>query len=420
MDTNDLIQVLWVEDDKDVTETYPIQAEAYGLQLVPFSCWDEGKAALDKEYSRWSAIILDAKCKHHFDSADNAVKFLGNALKDIAAMSKEHGRIIPWYVLTADDESNISDSINEDRNKWDADWTQLTNKVYYSKNTDRKTLFERIRKHAQKSARIQVQEMYHDYYYQLSVLDNDVCDDIMTILETMHFPNSDPDFKPRHYYNPLRKALEYVFRSTRKIDLIPDEFFSGSNINLNQCFMYVIGNEATKLGYKHGGGSIIPRHIQDMMSLIVNIGNANSHSFDPSHSTELSDDEIEEYENNIKSTGANSRILLFSMALQFYEILQWMNNYIKEHPDKEANKRNWIRLSLNEKKDKIVSEGIAEGIIEKDDGICHIGKHYSVLLKNEDLIGKKVRIMKAKRNTNEWTKQYEFFVFEADLMVLDD
>ena len=407
MDTNDLIQVLWVEDDKDVTETYPIQAEAYGLQLVPFSCWDEGKAALDKEYSRWSAIILDAKCKHHFDSADNAVKFLGNALKDIAAMSKEHGRIIPWYVLTAGDESNISDSINEDRNKWDADWTQLTNKVYYSKNTDRKTLFERIRKHAQKSARIQVQEMYHDYYYQLSVLDNDVCDDIMTILETMHFPNSDPDFKPRHYYNPLRKALEYVFRSTRKIELIPDEFFSGSNINLNQCFMFVIGNEATKLGYKHGGGSIVPRHIQDMMSLIVNIGNASSHSFEPSHSTELSDDEIEEYENNVISTGANSRLLLFSMALQFCEILQWANNYIKEHPDKEVNKKNWIRLS--------------ENIIEKSkDGIYHIGNDYSVLLKNDDLLGKKVKIIKARKNTNEKTKQYKYFVYEADIEVLEE
>ena len=420
MDTNDLIQVLWVEDDKDVTSTYPIQAEAYGLHLVPFSCGDDGRAALDKEYSRWSAIILDAKCKHHIDSADNAIRFLGNALKDIAAMSKERGRIIPWYVLTAGDESNISDSINEDRNKWDADWTEKENKVYYSKNTDRKALFERIRTHAQKSARIQVQEMYRDYYNQLSDLHVEVCDDILTILETMHFPNSHPDFAPRRFYNPLRKALEYVFRATRKIDLIPNEFFDRNKVNLNQCFMYVIGNDASKLGYKHGGGSVVPSYIQDMMSLIVHLGNANSHSFEPSHSTELSDDEIEKYENNIKSIGANSRILLFSMALQFYEILQWTNNYIREHQDKEANKKNWIRLTTNEETGKKAREGIEEGIIERDEnGYYHIGSNYSVYLNRKELLGKKVKIISYKDNTNEKTKNlYKRFVLESDLEVL--
>jgi hypothetical protein len=96
MYNNDLIQVLWVEDDPEVTETYPLKAESFDLELVPYSCWDDAKVALDKEYDRWAAIILDAKCKQHRDSADNAVRFLGEALKDIAAISKEKRRVIPW------------------------------------------------------------------------------------------------------------------------------------------------------------------------------------------------------------------------------------------------------------------------------------------------------------------------------------
>ena len=40
----ELIQVLWVEDDPEVRESYPTEAESKGLQLVSYPCWDEGKA----------------------------------------------------------------------------------------------------------------------------------------------------------------------------------------------------------------------------------------------------------------------------------------------------------------------------------------------------------------------------------------
>ena len=56
----DLIQVLWVEDDPMVIENYPLKAENFGLQLVDFPCWDAAQAALENDFDRWSAIILDA------------------------------------------------------------------------------------------------------------------------------------------------------------------------------------------------------------------------------------------------------------------------------------------------------------------------------------------------------------------------
>ena len=104
MKTYDLIQVLWVEEDPMVTESYPLKAESEGLELVPYSCWDDAKKALEEDYDRWSAIILDAKCKQHRDSADNAIKFLGEALKDISKLSEKKSRILPWYILTGGDE----------------------------------------------------------------------------------------------------------------------------------------------------------------------------------------------------------------------------------------------------------------------------------------------------------------------------
>ena len=103
MKAYDLVQVLWVEDDPNVTKSYPLKAESFDLELVPYPCWDDAKAALEGDYDRWSAIILDAKCKHHRDSKDSAIIFLREALKDISVLSEKNGHIIPWYVLTGGD-----------------------------------------------------------------------------------------------------------------------------------------------------------------------------------------------------------------------------------------------------------------------------------------------------------------------------
>lgn len=423
MEENDLIQVLWVEDDPEVTTTYPLKAEFFDLQMVPFPCWIDAKTALESEYNRWAAIVLDAKCKFLRDSKDNAIVFLREALKDIAAISKEKGRIIPWYILTGGAENEVSDSINEDRMMWDADWTNSTNKKYYSKNVDNESLFARIKMHAQKSSRIQVIEMYRETYEQLRLLnDDDVCDDILTILEAMHFPQSHMGFNPKLYYNPMRKALECVFRLAGNVGIIPEVFFSGGNVNLNQCFMFLIGRDAERLGYRYGevGERIAPRYIHDMMSLIINLGNYSSHSTELSHSTALSETEIQKYDQHIQALGVNSKLLLFSIALQFCEILQWMNNYIKDHPNKENNLEKCVKLELQDNSEQ-VGELELVGIIEQHDNFCHIGTNFSVFIKDKSWIGKKVQILKYSKNNKTKTRnQYPYFVHCNDIRIIEE
>lgn len=414
MDTNDLIKVLWVEDDPDVTSTYPLEAENYDLELVPISCWDDARVELENKFEKWSAIILDAKCKYHRDSKDNAIEFLREALDDISTICEKKGRIIPWYVLTGGDELEVSDSINDKRLKWDKDWTDNKKKKYYSKDLDRDTLYDRIRSHNQKSYRLQIIEMYQNTADQLLQLNKDVYEDVLTILETMHFPKSHTDFTPRLFYNPMRKALEYVYRSFGNAGIIPEEFFSKGNVNLNQCFMFLIGRDAEKIGYRYGnaGDRIAPRHIHDMMSLIINLGNSNSHSMEQSHLTELSETEIQQYDNHIKEIGGNSQLLIFSMALQFCEILQWVNSYINEHPDKEKNLKKCIKLELANESVPISSDDLV-GIVEVDNKLYHIGNKFGVnpgfVIKN-GLVGKKVKIVKYGENTDEKAKeQYPYF-----------
>lgn len=110
-----LIQVLWIEDDPVVTNSYPAEAEQYDLQLVHFPCWDDAKVALESDFNRWEAIILDAKCKVHAGSTDNAPQFLGNVILGITSICQKKQRPIPWYVLTGDGSKEVLDSIPENR-----------------------------------------------------------------------------------------------------------------------------------------------------------------------------------------------------------------------------------------------------------------------------------------------------------------
>ena len=58
MKENGLIQVLWVEDDPTVTKTYPLKAEIFDLQLVPFPCWDDAKIALERDYDKSCLTLI--------------------------------------------------------------------------------------------------------------------------------------------------------------------------------------------------------------------------------------------------------------------------------------------------------------------------------------------------------------------------
>ena len=335
MKSYDLIQVLWVEDDPVVTETFPLKAENFGLDLVPFPCWDDAKEALENDYDRWSAIILDAKCKHHRDSSDSAVVFLREALKDISVMAAIRGRTIPWYVLTGGDTSEVSDSINDERLKWDKDWTDSTNKKYYSKNTDTEMLYNRIQYHAQVSPRLQVQKMYRNVFEAIEecMIDDEAYNALEDLLVPIHFPD---EIEANDYNDKFQKArdiLEYIFRSMSAYGILPDW---GRQVNLSGSSHLLAGKD-----FKKKDGSVIvksntpilPKELSRIMRAMVNI-------IPPfCHSDSGVEDNVSKKE--YMSSVENSTFLLKSFALQICDLILWYRNYLRKHLDKEENAKNW-------------------------------------------------------------------------------
>lgn len=335
MQAYDFIQVLWVEDDPVVTQSYPLKAGKFGLQLVPYPCWDDAKAALESDYDRWSAIILDAKCKHHRDSKDNAVKFLSEALKDISLLSERKGHIIPWYVLTGGDESEVSDSINDDRLKWDKDWTDSENKNYYSKNVDKENLYRRIRYHAYKSSRIQIQEMYRnvfDAFEECRIVDN-AYNALEDLLVPIHFPKTIDNKDYNLKYVEARTVMEYIFRSMSSHGMLPDW---GKQVNLSWSGLLLGGISAKDKNDKiviESKKKILPEVLNRLIKEMVKIIPAFCHS-DNDEDNEI---KREEYLKGID----NSTFLLKSFSLQLCDIILWYKNYLREHKDKDANMKAW-------------------------------------------------------------------------------
>lgn len=332
----DLIQVLWVEDDKKVINTYPAKAKNFfGLQLVHFPCWDDAEKALEEEYDRWSAIILDAKCKHHRDSADNAVRFLGEALKSISNKAVEKRRVIPWYVLTGGDESEVSDSINEDRLKWDRDWTESKHKNFYSKATDRDELYRRIRYHANISPRLQIHKMYHNVFEAIEEcgIDDACYNAIEDLLMPVHFPDEIDAVDYNDKFQKARDVLEYTFRSMSSYGILPDW---GKQVNLSASSHLIAGidftNKKGELIVK-SKASIIPEELAGVMKVMVRVIPPFCHSDSGKHGGIRK----KEYMKHVD----NSTFLLKSFTLQFCDIILWYRNYLQSHKDKTENSKNW-------------------------------------------------------------------------------
>ncbi len=335
----DLIQVLWVEDDTSIINAYIERAEDFDLELVPYPCWDDAKEALETNYDRWSAIILDAKCKHHRDSADNAVRFLSEALSDISELCANKVRTIPWYVLTGGDTSEVSDSINDKRLMWDKDWTDSTKKKFYSKNTDTETLYRRIKYHAQVSPRLQVQKIYRNVFEAIEDcnIDNEANNALEDLLVPIHFPGVIDANDYNDKFKKARVVLEYVFRSMVENGILPEW---GRNMNTRWSSCILAGKPAIKY-VKDGDGivvvdskeAVLPATMNDVLRTMVNILPADVHS-------KSGDANAVNIPEHIKCVDG-STYLLNSFALQLCDLILWYRNYLRDHNDKEQNKSKW-------------------------------------------------------------------------------
>lgn len=329
----DFIKVLWIEDDPIITEEYPADAERFGLALHPFCCWDDAKDALEKDFSSWDAIILDAKCKHHRDSADNATKFLSEALSGLRFLYAKNNHTINWYILSAGSEEEINDSILDDRKAWDGDWKKL----YYSKTTERDELFQRIYNHVKiRPKETQIKTVYFRDVFE-AIRDAGLDERIEACMLNLLIPVVYPDSVSASDYNnrnkDVRIAIEYVFRGMIKMGLLPPSLGSNNNkegaVNLSWACAFIAGRPVDR-SQVEVAYNIFPKILSKNLRNIVDTVGTSVHS-------SSGENDFDIYS---KGTG-ESPYLLKSYALQLCDVILWYREYIRTHNDPKENSMNW-------------------------------------------------------------------------------
>ena len=348
------IQVLWVEDDPQITLTYPIEAAQYGIHLVPFSCWEEAEKALVTDFKRWAAIVLDAKCKYKHDSHDNAAVFLTQAMHAIDKICTEHHRILPWYVLSGGSEEDLNDLIIDSREEWDGDWKQ---KKYYSKTTDRDMLFHRIPYHARVSPELQIRLVYYPDVFN-AIRKANLGDDVEVYMEELLLPIHLNNYDGKDYNDKMtlvRKCIELIFQSMAQHGILPNKkqgkrfvmhdllVRKNGGLNLSWCSWIISGKDIYDKEREHiiirSIKTVLPNVLNDSFQRLIDISGAYEHAENKGAN--------EEQQKNSRQTSAflaiigNAPYLLRGMVMEICNIILWYAAYLDEHDDEEINALNW-------------------------------------------------------------------------------
>ena len=367
--------VIWIDDEWDKMTEFKDECEELHIHLKPYSYQKAAMEELDKHPNSWDAVLLDGEIKDKSEHEEPSTKGLLKALMYLAERHKQ----IPRFISTGKDKVKDNEMLKDER--------------IYIKDVDDEKLFDDIRNTIDNIERFKVKLLYKDVIELLGTINKDVCESIISIFEKMHNPDSDISFDSRLYYNQIRQALECVFIVANKKGVIPDECFNDERPNIDQCYRYLVGDPAFHAGVRYGqqGEYIVPEYIGAMMAMIKNIGNEFSHP----------------NENN------KTHYLLYSLALNLYEIANWMFRYIEEHPNREENLLKCTKI------EKPTNDDL-EGLVEMQK-IYHIGRKFGVnpgfVLKN-GLLGKKVKIVKyGINNDGNLSKLYPFFASNIQLIV---
>lgn len=375
--------VIWIDDEWEKQQEFKDECEDLGIHLQGFSYQKAGMDELDKHPNLWDAVILDGEIKDKSDHEEPSTKGLLNALMHLASLPAN--RQIPRFISTGKDKVKDNEMLKDE--------------VIYIKDLDDEKLIDDIRTTIDSIEEFKVKILYKEVIEFLKRINKETSDSIIAIFKKMHYPDSNEQFDSKLYYNQIRQALECIFIEAKDKGVIPVECFNGERANIDQCYRYLVGDPAYHAGVRYGqpGERIVPEYIEDMMSIIKNLGNEFSH---PNENTK-------------------THYLLFSLAFHLYEIAVWMYKYFEDNPDIEKNKSKCVKIEIAQNNESQESIELV-GVIEQHKGIYHIGSKVClnpVFVQQRGWLGKKVRIVKYGENINEKSKNiYPYFASNIQLV----
>lgn len=359
MSTPSTYTVLWIDDDTNIVESTKMIADEYNLILEHYTNWHEAECSLRKNFTEYSAIILDANCKLRPLEPEKE-EFITAVLPQLLQIFGEKQTAIPWYILSAGTMSNFSTTVNgaaASRERYAEEWGEMMylKDVPEDNSRNARFLFDRIStiaKYQGTNVVLYRHKDVFDYIGDDSVVDKRARKIMLKMLSALYYPEE--NIKYEYAGNPLRKVMEYLFHSAKRWGLLtPDVYDKDGHCNLQDASRYLSGlnargfdkNDKGKISHiarwgnpgrnkdGKGGDFVFPEEIGQISRAILNFSNADSHT------------EEEDIPYLIEE---NKKEVFFGYVLLLCHLIKFFGQYVEAHSDVKANIANQRTMPLEE------------------------------------------------------------------------
>lgn len=330
-------RVLWIDDQPELVEGYQWWAGLRDIQLVHRESWTDALPVLEKDFNNLTAVILDANCKYQTTDKELDEGFLIQVLRELDVMCEKHHRLIPWYILSAGTMTNFDFITNvlikRKRHELETEWGQTVfMKDDFENQGENSPLFDCICHAGENQSCNLVLYRHSDTFKYLgegSLISNEARKILLKALSVLYFPEENINYE--FAGNPLRKVLEYLFRSAQTKGLLPNAFFKDGKPNLWDSMQYMCGKNPSNIKFRFGnvGETIFPERQSYLLLNILNFVNEESHTS----------------EKDTFVIDTESKDLFFGFVLHLMNVIKCYGYYVEQHPDAEENMKKCMPIS---------------------------------------------------------------------------
>lgn len=389
-------RIIWADDEIDALldeESKKLFSKHHVDEVIKCNNAAMLEEKLKNVNHRIDAVIVDANFTARGSKLSNDSKLSDTDVSGLikALMLRGEYRHIPFYLYTQ--RVNLSDLVDEEWLRYFND-----NNAKFFKRDGLPPLIDRIKNDVDKinSVEFQIDNQFKEELLCCKTFDKQCNGDFYRLIRSLLIKSQENDLQgAEKHLNEFRTLLENMNTVASNFGIVP------KGLSLNDFSKFLCGHNDSKFILND---DILPKSLHEILRYVIRL------TQDGSHDMPVLQYEIRRY---IYET--HDVLIIRSILFAVIEIISWFTRYLEEHPDKEENMKKYI-------KNEDASDDKFEGIIRQDEkGYCHIDNKYSVLIRNRELIGKKVIILKSKENTNNITKKYyPFFVREEDLQLIEE
>ena len=331
-----MTKVMWLEEDLFARDEFIGKGREYDLELCPFNCWEDAFNVLKSDLKKYSAIILNPKCKLGKGDRPKPQKFLPQVFCDITTITVMNNIVIPWYVFTNLNPSEFEDLIISDRLKYDGEWER----PYYSMSEDSDYLFNRIKMQTSSIERTKIRDGVHKKLFDdLSQLTSYgfIKADISTMEDIFISLYENKESRRCNFIN-LRKLIESLFKSMMMFNIIPHDLRNAmGEINITSCGRLLAGMKCTVDNFEYKKEEVVIDSIASgNLFNIINICHGYAHSESTNSSSRRKD--TNKY---LEETGTNN--LLHACALMLADVILEYSGYLSKNLSNMEDKIFWVR-----------------------------------------------------------------------------